>query len=123
MESPPLKNPLLRAAIVLVSALLGAGAVATSAQATGGNQNPCVSANFTADNFVFANGGATANFALREGARCAPTEVTLVSYLAPQPKFDVPQYLFAHATTTVSADQRSGSLTVKVPNCNTQVDL
>jgi len=118
-----LRKPFLRAAVVLASALLGVGAVATSAQATGNTGKPCVSANFTADNFVFDNGGATANFALRGDANCAPTEVTLVSYLAPQPKFDVPQYLFAHATTTVSAGQRSGSLTVKVPNCNTQVDL
>jgi len=118
-----LKNPLLRAAIVVASALLGVGAVATSAQATGNTDKPCVAANFTADNFVFANGGATATFALRPYANCAPTEVTLVSYVAPQPQFAVPQYLFAHATTTVSADQKSGSLTVKVPNCNTQVDL
>ena len=118
-----MRKPLLRAAITLASALLGVGVVATSAQATGNTGNPCVSANFTADNFVFENGGATANFALRDDAHCAPTEVTLVSYLAPQPKFDVPQYLFAHATTTVSADQKSGSLTVQVPNCNTQVDL
>jgi len=118
-----LKKPLLRAAVVLASALLGLGAVATSAQATGNAVSPCVAANFTADNFVFANGGATASFALRPNANCAPTEVTLVSYLAPRPNFDVPQFLFAHATTTVSTDQKSASLTVKVPNCNTQVDL
>ena len=67
-----MKNPLLRAAIVVASALLGVGAVATSAQATGNTDKPCVAANFTADNFVFANGGATATFALRPYANCAP---------------------------------------------------
>ena len=139
-----MRKPLLyRAAAVVAGALLAlTGASTAFAGGNGGNHGngggynqggsntggsnteKCTTGDFDqVPQFTFDNGTATANFSLSEGAKCAPTDVTLVSYLAPRPQFDVPQFLFAHHTVTVSPDQRSASLTVDVPDCNTQVDL
>ncbi|MDG4785538.1 cell wall anchor protein [Micromonospora sp. WMMD1102] len=48
---------------------------------------------------------------------------TLVSYFAPRPQFDVPQYLFAQDTDVIKAGTTKIDLQVEVPDCNTQVDL
>ncbi|WP_433297084.1 LPXTG cell wall anchor domain-containing protein [Actinoplanes sp. CA-030573] len=119
------KTLLFRAATVLVSALIGAGAVATSAEARTGDHddNKCTVADFASSDLTFAeDGSAVGTFTLKDDAHCA-TDVTLVSYLAPRPDFAVPQYLFANRTARVDSGQKSGSLTVSVPKCNTQVDL
>jgi LPXTG-motif cell wall-anchored protein len=48
--------------------------------------------------------------------------ITSVSYYAPQPKFDVPQYLFDKDSGKLTNDHRSLKLWVRTPPCYTQVD-
>ncbi|MEE6260899.1 LPXTG cell wall anchor domain-containing protein [Plantactinospora sonchi] len=48
---------------------------------------------------------------------------TLVSYFAPRPQYDVPQYLYGKDTDVIEAGTTSIALEVPVPDCNTQVDL
>lgn len=48
--------------------------------------------------------------------------ITSVSYYAPQPKFDVPQYLFDKDSGYLTNDDRSLKLWVRTPPCYTQVD-
>ena len=49
---------------------------------------------------------------------------TLISYFAPRPQFDVPQYVYGEPDTdTIEAGKTKIELNVEVPECNTQVDL
>lgn len=87
---------------------------------------PCVSkaeARFHHE-FAIKDGHATASVTLDEGLKlCTAEPVTLVTYFAPQPRFSVPQYAFAHQTGTVSADRRTVTLSAELPTCYTQADL
>ncbi|GAA2671862.1 hypothetical protein [Actinoplanes palleronii] len=118
------KARFLRAALVLVSAVLGAGTVATTSTAAFADEaTVCTSADFEATDFVFQNGLAETTATLKAGSNCQ-AEVTLVTYLAPKPNFDVPQYLFGSQTELISrSGNTSKGFSVKVPACNTQADL
>lgn len=48
---------------------------------------------------------------------------TLVSYFAPRPQFDVPQYVYGQDTDVIKAGTNKIELEVPIPDCNTQVDL
>ncbi|KUL40573.1 hypothetical protein [Actinoplanes awajinensis] len=113
------KARFLRAALVLVSAVLGAGTVATASHAA--SLAPCVSENFSHTDWKFENGKAEISATMKDA--CAPQEVTLVTYLAPKPNFDVPQYLFAKEKFTFAKQGASNTFKVDLPNCNTQADL
>ncbi|GAB1693988.1 LPXTG cell wall anchor domain-containing protein [Krasilnikovia sp. M28-CT-15] len=74
--------------------------------------------------FGVADGESTATVTLDEGIKlCEGEPVTLVSYVAPRPEFSVPQFVFDHASAVISTDKSRADLKVKVPDCNTQVDL
>jgi hypothetical protein len=74
--------------------------------------------------FAVQEDGSTATVTLGEGINlCEGEPVTLVSYFAPKPQFSVPQYAFDQDTGEITNEQRSVTLTVDVPKCNTQVDL
>ena len=71
------------------------------------------------------NGGkSTATVTLNDGVKlCEGEPVTLVSYFSPKPEFSVPQYKYDGDTGKITNEQRSVTLKVDVPECNTQVDL
>ncbi|RZU49803.1 LPXTG-motif cell wall-anchored protein [Krasilnikovia cinnamomea] len=74
--------------------------------------------------FGVENGKSTATVTLDEGIKlCEGEPVTLVSYVAPRPEFSVPQFVFDHASAVITTDKPRADLEVKVPDCNTQVDL
>lgn len=80
-------------------------------------------ARFTHD-FGVVDGTWTATVRLNAGIElCDAEPVTLVSYFAPRPKFSTPQYAFDHDSGVIDKQHRSVTLTVEVPDCNTQVDL
>ncbi|GAB1642637.1 cell wall anchor protein [Krasilnikovia sp. MM14-A1259] len=86
----------------------------------------CVSADKAAFHHEFGveNGKSTATVTLDEGIKlCEGEPVTLVSYVAPRPEFSVPQFEFDHASAVITTDHPRADLEVKVPDCNTQVDL
>ncbi|MEV6350369.1 hypothetical protein [Actinoplanes sp. NPDC051851] len=115
---------LIRAAAVLVSALIGAGTVAVTTSAgpaSAATLPACTAKNFQATSFKLDGGFAEIQTTMKTA--CKPQEVTLVTYLAPQPKFAVPQYLFASQTETLSLDNKSQTFKVALPDCNTQADL
>ncbi|MFI7600805.1 cell wall anchor protein [Actinoplanes sp. NPDC049681] len=89
-------------------------------------ETPCVEAGDAAFHHTFGvtGNGATATVTLNDNIKlCEGEPVTLVSYFAPKPQFSVPQYEFDHDTDTITNEQRSVTLEVRVPDCNTQVDL
>lgn len=87
----------------------------------------CVDANHATFNHTFDVNqvGATTIINLDDNVTlCEGVEVpiTSVSYYAPKPQFDVPQYLFDKDSGKLTNDQRSLKLWVKTPPCFTQVD-
>ncbi|WIM95494.1 LAETG motif-containing sortase-dependent surface protein [Actinoplanes oblitus] len=124
------KARFLRAAVVLASALLGAGVMATPSYAdepnTGGTgtTNNCKATDFDNAGWDFKSepGKAKITASLKSTSTCE-NDVTLVSYLAPRPDFAVPQYLFAQETYHFDGKHTSHEFVVDVPDCNTQVDL
>lgn len=107
-----------RAAAVLAAALVGlTGLVGFSspASATEG-QKPFE------HTFTIENGKAVATVTPTRDLATAQ-EVTLVSYFAPKPNFDIPQYVFQSKTGVLKDKDGVVTLTVDVPDCNTQVDL
>lgn len=90
------------------------------------DETPCVTAGQATFHHTFGvtEGGSTATVSLDDGIKlCAGEPVTLVSYFAPKPQFSVPQYAFDNDTDTITNEHRSVTLSVDVPDCNTQVDL
>jgi LPXTG-motif cell wall-anchored protein len=90
------------------------------------DETPCVTAGQAKFHHTFgvAEGGSTATVSLDDGIKlCEGEPVTLVSYFAPKPQFSVPQYAFDNDTDTITNEHRSVTLSVDVPDCNTQVDL
>jgi hypothetical protein len=88
---------------------------------------PCVSAQDAHYKHTFdgTKGVATVEL-VGDKPLCAGVEqpFTLVSYFAPKPQFDVPQYVFGKPSSdTVSSDKPQVNLQVPLPDCNTQVDL
>lgn len=123
------KARFLRAAVVLVSAVLGAGMMTTASYAddnTGGTGtvNNCKASDFDNAGWTFdkVTGVAKITASLKSDSSCEG-DVTLVSYLAPKPNFDVPQYLFDDETYHFDKSHSSHEFVVDVPDCNTQVDL
>ncbi|OJF13718.1 hypothetical protein [Couchioplanes caeruleus] len=89
-------------------------------------ETPCVEAGKATFHHTFGVNGksSTATVSLDEGVKlCEGEPVTLVSYFTPRPQFSVPQYEFDRDTGTITNEQRSVTLEVSVPDCNTQVDL
>ena len=87
---------------------------------------PCVSADDAEYQHTFDGPKGTATVQLKgDKPLCADVKqpFTLVSYFAPRPEFDVPQYAYNWDTDTITAQQTKIELNVKVPDCNTQVDL
>jgi LPXTG-motif cell wall-anchored protein len=75
--------------------------------------------------FVVDKSGATTVINLSDRARlCEGVEVpiTAVSYYAPKPQFDVPQYLFDKDSGSISNTERTLTLQVDLPPCYTQAD-
>jgi hypothetical protein len=99
----------------LAGAILGLTAFASPAGATDDSKL------FT-HTFEIKDGKATATVTPNRDLDVAE-EVTLVSYFAPQPQFSTPQYAFQHQTGTLKDKDGVVTLTVEVPDCNTQVDL
>ena len=74
--------------------------------------------------FAIEDGRATASVSLDDGVElCAPEPVTLVTYFAPEPRFSLPQYVFAHQSATITNDQRTVTLGAGLPACYSQADL
>ncbi|MEV6601849.1 LPXTG cell wall anchor domain-containing protein [Actinoplanes sp. NPDC051346] len=89
-------------------------------------ETPCVEAGEAAFHHTFGVNGkaSTATVSLDDGVKlCEGEPVTLVSYFAPKPQVSVPLYAFDSDTDKITNEQRSVTLTVNVPDCNTQVDL
>jgi LPXTG-motif cell wall-anchored protein len=87
----------------------------------------CVDADHATFNHTFAvdKVGGTTIINLDDDVNlCEGVEVpvTSVSYYAPKPQFDVPQYLYDKDSGKLTNDQRSLKLWVKTPPCYTQVD-
>ncbi|MEV6298600.1 hypothetical protein AB0M02_04260 [Actinoplanes sp. NPDC051861] len=104
-----------RIAAALAGAVLGLVAFATPAAAHGKEYL------FT-HTFKIENGQAIATITPNKDLPAAE-EVTLVSYFAPRPEYSVPQYLFDSEIGTLKDKDGVVTLTVDVPDCNTQVDL
>ena len=112
MKQSPRAAAVLAAALVVLTGPIGFSSPASAA----GDDKPF------AHTFTIKNGKAVATItATRQPA--APQEVTLVSYFAPRPQFEVPQYVFQSRTQTLTAKNGVITLVVDVPGCNTQVDL
>lgn len=126
-----MRNRLYRAAIVLAGAMIGVGGLATAANATGGSHGGGNTGNLpkcTVDSFdkkaSFDLENGTAKITTTELNGCAAQDVTLVTYLTPDPKFAVPQYEFAHDTYHFEAGSKDvHTFTADLPDCNAQVDL
>ncbi|GIE52941.1 cell wall anchor protein [Actinoplanes nipponensis] len=74
--------------------------------------------------FAIKEGEAKATVSLDGDVKlCAAEPVTLVTYFAPKPQFSVPQYAFAHQSATISNEDRTVTLSAKLPDCYTQADL
>ncbi|AGZ45569.1 hypothetical protein [Actinoplanes friuliensis] len=89
-------------------------------------ETPCVTADKAAFHHEFGvtEEGSTATVKLDDGINlCEGEPVTLVSYFAPKPQFSVPQYAFDDDSGKITNENRSVTLNVDVPKCNTQVDL
>ncbi|MFI5888882.1 LPXTG cell wall anchor domain-containing protein [Actinoplanes sp. NPDC051513] len=87
----------------------------------------CVEAKDATFNHTFAvdKDGATTVINLDNDVKlCEGVEVpvTSVSYYAPKPHFDVPQYLFDKDSGSISNTERTLTLHVDIPPCYTQVD-
>jgi hypothetical protein len=86
----------------------------------------CVNANDAqlTHTFVVDKDGATTVINLGGTKLCDGVKLnfTSVSYYAPKPQFDVPQYLFDKDSGSISNDNPVLKLHVKIPPCYTQVD-
>jgi len=134
------KNPLLyRALVVLTSALIGAGAVATSAHA-GGNGNTggytaktaCTSLEAATYTHTFDGPTGKASITLTNGPLCAGLSqaFALVAYTAPAATFQLPQFVMDSSVKYFTAPKSEGELIpstlefqVEVPTCYAQVDF
>jgi hypothetical protein len=89
-------------------------------------EKPCVQPERATFHHTFAvtEKQATAKVTLDDDVKlCEDEPVTLVSYFAPRPQFAVPQYLFDHQTATITNADRTVTLAVTLPACDTQADL
>ncbi|GIE93689.1 LPXTG cell wall anchor domain-containing protein [Paractinoplanes rishiriensis] len=129
-----MRNPLSRAAAILVAALLSVGGVATSAHATGngghGGGKRCTPVERAEYRSHLDGPAGTATIVLLNGPLCANQDFALVSYTAPSAKFALPQYVMDSSVKSFEPPAQASKLTraklefkVEVPTCFTQVDL